>query len=418
MKPALDVAGLPPRAAIIGWALRTPLGSDVSALHRALLRGERAAAPSPIFDTSSYPGSLVAAIVTPPKPSRHRRFLRRLGLLAIESVEDALTHARSRAAFPIINSERIGLFFGYGGLRAHWDDLMLAMQNQQADADGNPTNPNIPLPATWEYGLRHLHPFWMLLHLSNNAHALCAEQLQILGEGVTYGGSNAGAQALSGAIQALAAGAVDLAVVAAHDTLVEPEVLVEQGSKGVLTSANLQTLRAPYDRAAAGFVPGEATAALILQRPAEAASTPLAYLQVTDGADGQSGAPHAHTLARVAARLGDLSDIQIVDGAARAQSELDSAERSLIAELVSNRAQLTASQSALGQLGAATPLVQCITLATQLQQQVLAGVAGLEQPAPGAMTVLKSPTATAAKAALLLSMGSPGLCGAVRLDLP
>ena len=62
------------------------------------------------------------------------------------------------AARPAASGDRLGLFFGYGGLRAHWEDMMPALAGQAPDAG-----------ASWARGLALLHPFWMLQHLSNNA---------------------------------------------------------------------------------------------------------------------------------------------------------------------------------------------------------------------------------------------------------
>src|SRR5205085_875983 len=112
--------------------------------------------------------------------------------------------------------DRIGLFAGVGGLRAHWDDMLAALEHQRDDGAG-----------AWERGLRDVHPYWMLRHLSNNVHALAAMELELRGEGATFGGATGGAQALAAASRALHAGAIDAALVVAYDSLLEPETLVE-----------------------------------------------------------------------------------------------------------------------------------------------------------------------------------------------
>ena len=403
-------------AAVTGWALRSPLGNHAETVVDRLLAGERAAGESPLFDARTYPCRL-AAVVAPPQPSRHRRFLRRLGLLAVEAAAEALQHARAGTGYPAVPGERIGLFFGYGGLRAHWDDVMPALAGL-AGGGGLPGREAAPLTQTWQRGLKLLHPFWMLLHLSNNAHALCAEQLGILGEGVTYGGANAGAQALAGAQAALAVGAVDVALVVAHDSLVEPEVVVELGMRGVLAPGSLAELRAPYDAQAAGYVPGQATAALVLERPAAAGARTLLLLDAVDGSDGESGEPAAASLATLAARLGTLDDLHILDGAARARPEFDWGERMSLATVMAGDAVLTACLSGLGQVGAAAALLQTITLAIQLRRGVLAPVAGLAAPPAGPLPPLGRPQPTTATAALALSVGTPGLLSAVRVEIP
>ena len=105
----------------------------------------------------------------------------------------------------------------------------------------------------WERGLHLLHPFWMLQHLSNNAHALAATELGALGDGLLLAGANAGAQALGAAARALACRAIDAAIVVAYDTLLEPETLVELANRGACLSPRGLPPAAPYDERSAGL---------------------------------------------------------------------------------------------------------------------------------------------------------------------
>ncbi|HVK54651.1 MAG TPA: beta-ketoacyl synthase N-terminal-like domain-containing protein, partial [Burkholderiales bacterium] len=346
------------RAAVVGHAWRTPLGSSVDEVVRRLLIGERAAQRNPRFNAETYACTVAAAIDVEPSPSRHQRFLRRMGLLAMETAAEAL------AASGLHGSDRVGLFFGYGGLRAYWNDMMPALEKQNEQGDDS-----------WERGFKLFHPFWMLQHLSNNAHALTAEALSARGEGATFGGANAGAQALASAIRALQIGAVDAALVVGYDTLIEPETLVELAARRAAATRDVTELAAPYDQAADGFVPGEAAVALVLQRPEDVRDVPVAYVEAANGADGEKGEPNASTIANVVRGLarGD----EIVDGAGRADTTLDLQERSAIAELLGSRAPLCCIMGATGQLGAAAPLVQTIALAALLRRQTAPPIARL-----------------------------------------
>ena len=124
------------RAALTGRAWRTPLGSGIDQVIERLLAGECAAQPNARFDARSYACTLAATVAVPPAPSRHARFLRRMGLYAVEVAAEAMRDAG------VAGGDRVGLFFGYGGLRAHWDDLMPAFEHQQADGE-----------RAWERGL-------------------------------------------------------------------------------------------------------------------------------------------------------------------------------------------------------------------------------------------------------------------------
>jgi 3-oxoacyl-[acyl-carrier-protein] synthase II len=357
-------------SSIHGWAWRTPLGNTIDEVTRKLQSGACAAATNTRFDVSGYTCSLAAMIPGDPARSKHQRFLRRMGLYAVEVAVEAMHHAGRTG------SDRVGLFFGYGGLRAHWNDMMPALVAQEASGED-----------AWERGLKLLHPFWMLQHLSNNAHAIAAEELGARGEGVTFGGANAGAQALAAANRALACHAVDTAVVVAYDTLLEPETLVELGARGATTRASLAELVAPYAEGAAGFVPGEAAAALVLERVGSDART---LVQAADGADGAPGSPSVATVVRVARPLAQAGDL--IDGAGLGDAPFDAAERDVFRTI---RTGFISTLAQTGQLGAAGSIVQAIALAEHLRL----GTYGRQRAAIG------------------LSAAAPGLAGVIRVSL-
>ena len=380
---------------IAAWALRTPLGRDVDRVIARLCAGERAARPNP---HPGYRCAAIAPIVEVPAASRHERYVSRMGLHGMQAAIEAFA-ASGLAAGP-----RLGVFAAVGGLRASWADLLPAFRDQRDDGAG-----------AWARGLGAIHPFWMLRHLSNNAHALLAGELGARGDGATYAGATAGAAALAGAARALQAGSIDAALVVAYDSLLEPETLVELGERraawcggpGVDPSA----APAPYQDDAAGAIPGEAAAALVL---VPAARDGLARLRAVDGADGDRE-PRAASLARAIARLG--APAAVIDGAARAWPDLDAAERAAVAAAVGDDAILTATTAALGQLGAATAVVQAITLAAALRRGTIPPIAGLRAPSPGPLALPARAVATRATAAIGLSTGVPGLVGAVHVEV-
>ncbi len=387
-------------ADIVGWAWRTPLGDTVDTAVSRLLAGERAATDRLRFDASTYACRLGAPLLSSPPRSRHSRFLRRMGLFGLAAAHEALEQARAQGCEA--SGERLGIFCGYGGLRAHWDDMMEALAGQRPEQTG-----------TWERGFQRIHPYWMLKHLSNNAHALLAADVSARGDGATYGGATAGAQALAAAIRALEAGSVDGAVVFAYDSLLEPETLVDLAARGAATTADLASLAAPYDVHACGFVPGEAAAALVLQRPGTGKA--LARITAADGADGHTSEAAPETLAAVIKRLARTD--AVMDGAGRAVPALDSEERATLASLLGEGARLTAVQAAFGQMGAATALVQAIALGSCLRRGELPPIAGLKAPASGPLAPLREAMPTKARSALALSTGAPGLVGAIRIEL-
>ena len=408
-------------AAITGWAWRTPLGIRVGEVTTRLLAGERAARDNPWASAGSYACTLAAPILGEPRTPRHRRFLRRLGLFAVDAAMEALAHSG------VQGTDRLGLFSGVGGLRVPWNELMPALADQRPDG-----------AQAWDRGLKLLHPFFMLQHLSNNAHALIAADAGARGEGVTFGGANAGAQALCAAVRAIEAGTVDAALVVAYDSLIEPETVVEFAERGAAARVGLPLLASPYDRRSDGIVPGEAAAALVLEPGDRAGSRALAYVDAAEAADGTAGAPRAETIAHAVLRVargraegsvnphGERSSQaridprleMVIDGAAQARPELDLAEREALAAIFDEGAALLAIASATGCLGAATALVQAISLTSALHAGRLPPIAGLRDPAPGPLSLVTRGQSTRARAAIGLGTGAPGLCSAVRVELP
>jgi malonyl-ACP decarboxylase len=365
-----------PRAAITGWAWRTALGSDVETVWSNLVDGKRAARPC------FHPGRLARPLLDAPAPvPKHRRFLTPFLAMSIQTALEAARRAGCRGG------PRVALFAAVGGLKVAWPEILPAFQKISPDGVG-----------AWDQGLRELHPFWLLKHLSNNAHALASAGLEAQGEGATFGGANAGAQALCAALRCLADGAADVAIVMAADSLLGPEALVELEAASLLCRGALDGLASPYDAGAAGFVPGEATAALVLEPEARAAAAgrALALLSAAEGADGAAGLPGRGLLTRLAAEVGPGAEL--VDGAGLSRPDLDAAEREAVASaLGSADLPLTCDAAALGQAGAARSLVQAMTLAAALRHGRLAPIAGLRSPGAGPLRPLLRPEPTKAR---------------------
>ena len=389
-------------AAVAGAAWRTPLGRQMDAVASRLLAGERAARPSPLFDASAYRCALGAAIPDAPAAGRHRRFLDRLGLHALEVGVEALAATGLRPDDPRL--DRAGLFVGTAGPRPHWEGMLAAFSRARADGP-------------WACGLEKLHPFWMLQHLTNNAHALLSMEAGIRGEGATFGGGIAGAEALLAATRALEAGAVDVALVVAYDSLLAPEALVDLGARGIVAKCGLDGLRPAYDEDASGAVPGEAAVAVVLARPGELAGE-AGRIEVATGADGSplpTGEPRACAVAEVASRVSRAD--RVVDGAAWAVRARDDEERREVSTLVGSGALLTASAAAFGRLGAAAPVAQVAAWIELLRRRSIPPIAGLRRVAGGPLAPVTAPRAAPGRSALLLSSGTPGLASAVRLEV-
>jgi 3-oxoacyl-(acyl-carrier-protein) synthase len=389
-------------AAIAGRSWRTPLGASIERVVSRSIAGEHAVQPGANLPEGTC--RLRCAIPDRPAPSRNERFLDRLGLLALEVGREAMADAGFAPGDPRL--ERTAVFAATGGLRPRWDDLVRALARQRDGGTG-----------LWERGLSQLHPFWMLQHLSNNVHALLSIELRIRGDGATFAGAVAGAEALCGAMRALESGSVDAALVVASDSLLDAQSVADLTERRVATRADLPHWRGPYDERAEGAVPGESTAAVVLVRATAGRGPPL--LSCATGVDADplpSGEPRASRLAEVAALVSRGESI--VDGAAWARPELDLAERESLAGLLSNSARIVSTASALGRLAAAAPVVQAIAGVEILRRRVLPPIAGLERPAAGPLHPVAVAAAAQETSVLLLSAGAPGLVAAVRVEVP
>ncbi|MBI2373202.1 MAG: hypothetical protein HYV07_04320 [Deltaproteobacteria bacterium] len=383
-------------AAVTAYGLRTALGSKVEEVFSRLVSGECAALMSPSFSTETYPVRFGAVLKAPLRPSRHARFVRRLGQHAIEVGREVFEHAG------LSSGPRLGLFFATGTLSTDFEELAPKLRRQRSDAEN-----------CWSLGLGELHPFWLLRHLSNNAHGLLAADLGAKGEGLVCAGTNAAAQTIASAAEALEVGSIDVALVVAMDSLVVPEVLV---SPSTLFREPAGAPKPPYGLGSRGAFPGEAVAALCLERVADAGPRALALIEAHAFADGSPGEPSEETLAHAVAELAGRS-VKLVDGAGRARRDFDDAERRSLGRALGETALLSATSAALGVTGAAHSAVQAILLIEMLRRGIVPAIAGLEDPAPGPLTPARSLETVRDGSAIGVSTGAPGLVGVVRVEL-
>lgn len=333
----------PENMALTAYALRTPLGNTLDEVYQ-----------------NGLDGRSEAALVGSPKPSKQSRFLKRMGLFALETAHEVF----QKVDLNQYDRHRVGIFFGYGGLRADWNEMRSALIRQNANTE-----------ACWDQGLSTLHPFWILKHLSNNAHALVAEEHKIKGEGVTFGGLNSGVQALVSAQLALQEGAIEAALVLTHDSLLEPEILLALNHQ-----AGVQ-----------GYVPAEGTAAFFLEKPSASRHPSLAFLSAFDFSDGESFLPRPETLKRSLSHIQKFHSHYDFVESAHCSLEWNQYEKSLVQELFSVT-HMASSLQYTGQMGSTSALVQTLLSIKNLKKNKL-------------------------KSALNLSAGFPGLLGAVHVEV-
>jgi len=218
---------------------------------------------------------------------------------------------------------------------------------------------------------------------------------------------------------ALETKSIDVALVMAHDSLLEPEKVVPMAARGELING-AHHLGSPYDIEANGGIPGEGAAALVLVRADSPPREVLFYLAAeaaADGCRGRAGSPILGSLAkRLIHRTAPAS--LFIDGAGAGLFEADAAERQAVAKAAgADSIPLTTLVGCVGQLGAADGLVRAIALGAALRERHLYPIAGIRTPAPGPLRPLQDTTRDLPAAGLAVCAASPGLAGAALVTL-
>ena len=251
------------RIVITGLGAVCGAGLTLDAIWDAVLSGRSGVRPISQWDASRWPVRIAAEVAADNKTLVADRKLHKIisrtdmfglyaadaaiqqsGLLAHREKLDATAAARF--------NDRSGVFSGSGGgnYRSNYDYFPL-MTTARGDLQ--------------TYGRElssSVNPMWLLRNLPNNV--LCHI-------GIRYGfkGTNAcvtnqcvgGVLAVGEAAAALRAGEADRAVVAGHDTPLEPETVLNYHRLGLLTEDMLR----PFDADRSGTVFGEGAASVVLE---------------------------------------------------------------------------------------------------------------------------------------------------------
>jgi malonyl-ACP decarboxylase len=223
--------------------------------------------------------------------------------------------------------------------------------------------------------------------------ATIAEVLGARGPGLTVGGASAsGNVAIATALDLLRAGRADACLVVGPLPDLSPAEWQALGAMGALAGADPALCR-PFDRAAAGFVPGEACGALLLETVASAAARgagPLAEIVGACFVMGGSQLPGPDLESEVRAMAGALADagvaleaIDAISAHATGTPAGDAAECAAIRRFLGDRCgavPVNATKSLIGHALHAAGVVEAIALILQLRGGFIHGTAGLVDP--------------------------------------
>lgn len=330
-------------------------------------------------------------------PARVARTVGLPGLAAAAVVAEAWRDAGLDAMAP----ERVGLVVGGSNLSSR--EQALAVQ---------------------DYGTRlaFVPPRHAFMFLDTDLPGLCAETFPIRGFAHTIGAASAsGAVAVLHAVEAVRAGRVDACI--ALGALQDPschdlQALAAIGAMGSrrFSEAPGRACR-PFDADHDGFIYGEASAALVVQRADTVAATP--YAAILGGAelvDGHRG-PEPDGAAQVRVALAALAaaglkpaDIDYVNGHATGTPRGDVTELETYRALGLGHARVNASKSILGHGLAAAGAVELAAVCLQMRAGRLHPVRNLDRPLDDGIAFVRGVAQDhAVRRALKLSFGFGGV---------
>lgn len=221
--------------------------------------------------------------------------------------------------------------------------------------------------------------------------ALACEMLDARGPGLSVGGASAsGNVAIATGFDLVAHGRADACLVIGPVFDLSPMEWHALGAMGALAGPDTQACR-PFDRAADGFVPGEAAAALLLEDAASAArrgAAPLAEIAGACCVMGASHLPAPDADGAFRAMAGALADggvgvdaLDCVSAHATATPGGDAAECAALRRLLGDRpVAVTATKSITGHALQAAGVVELVALIVQMRGAYVHPIAGLERP--------------------------------------
>jgi 3-oxoacyl-[acyl-carrier-protein] synthase II len=245
---AVDHRGRP-RVAVTGIGLKTPAGTDRDAFWSTLLAGRSTAAPITRFDASALPVTFGCEVsgfdpvaYLGPKEARRMDRTTQLGFAA---AKDALDDAGDVGADPARCAVVAGT--GIGGLITMEDGVQTVLTR----------------------GPSRISPFFVPMMMANASAGVIAMQLGWTGPNLCVATAcAASANAVGEAARLVREGSADVAMAGGAESAITPVALAAFSRMGALSTRNDEPGRAsrPFDVDRDGFVMGEGSAYLVLER--------------------------------------------------------------------------------------------------------------------------------------------------------
>ena len=408
--------------AVTGTGLAVPIGLGAEQAWRRSVCGESGIGALRRFDTSGY--ACAAGAEVPPfaldglRLAKNEKFMNTAVRCAMRAAREAV--ASSGADLARFDPYRVALYAGSGQTGLESAEMFRALELEwtgEVEKD---------FASMGGRAARLLDRYFSLRSLANAGLGLISAELGIMGPSDNFvQGDTASALALLAALDDLAEGRVDLALVGGFESLLTVSTFLAYDKAGLLSPSEPSRAYRPFDCERDGIVLGEGAGFLVLEREedarrrgAEVAALVLGAGLAMESVDASEA--KAYTAAMRAA-VADATDaaVDLVVAHGIGTTEGDRREARLISELIDPAVPVTAYKSQTGYLGAASAAVElCLTVETR-RRGCVAPIArhALADPACtlNLVTGRARPLPKRGATALCLSWSWLGQCAAVAL---
>jgi 3-oxoacyl-[acyl-carrier-protein] synthase II len=386
------------RVAVTGVGILTPIGIGVDAFWTGLLAGRSGVGPIEHFDASGLPARIAAYVRDGEALEEWRR---RLGLEATDPRSLLFALAAGRQAYDAagwrdeLGGERVGAVFGSYG-----DKLDMGRMAEVAYRSRNDGAPEILPSAFFERYCREFRGHQLTRLLPHHTTVRLARMYGALGPTCTIQTAcTSSAQAIGESFRMIRRGTVDRAICGGAECIVSPNHMLMFALLGVLSTRNHAPTRAsrPFDSGRDGFVLGEGSAVLTLERMdlAQKRGAPIlcellgygtscdAY-RLTDEEPEGRGAIAAMQRALEAAGL-TPDDVDYINAHGTSTQMNDRVETLAVKTLLGPRAHrvpVSSIKSMLGHAVSAAGAIEAVACALALRDQVVPPTINLENADP------------------------------------
>lgn len=386
------------RVAITGMGMVTPIGIGVEAYWKAALAGTSGVGPVRHFDASGLP-CRIAGYVRDGAAVEEWRL--RLGLQPEDPRSLLFALAAGHMAYEdsrwdtTLRGEQVGVVFGTYGDKVDMGRIAEVAYRARADQRGQ-----IPLAPFFASYCRTFNGQQLYRLLPHYATAALAKMYGATGLTCTIQTAcTSSAQAIGEAYRAIRRGTVDRAICGGAECIVSPNQMVMFSILGVLSTRNDEPERAsrPFDAKRDGFVLGEGSGVLILERMdlALERGAPIlcelagygtscdAYRLTDEDPEGR-GAVLAMQRALESAGL-SAADVGYVNAHGTSTPMNDRVETAAIKTVFGRRAYevpISSTKSMVGHSVSAAGVIEAISCILALRDQILPPTINYEHPDP------------------------------------